>query len=80
MYVGLGCEVTPVQPHYQKGKPSPRHAETPVQPHYQKGKPNPRHDEILEYASSICDPYETKHVNQLEIVQRRAARLVCKKI
>ena len=32
---------------------------------------------ILEYASSVCDPHESKYIDQLEMVQRRAARFVC---
>ena len=31
----------------------------------------------LEYASSVWDPYEIGDINQLEMVQRRAARFVC---
>ena len=31
----------------------------------------------LEYATCVCAPYETKYINQLEMVQRRAARFVC---
>ncbi len=30
----------------------------------------------LEYASVVCDPYEAKYINKLEMVQRRAARFV----
>lgn len=31
----------------------------------------------LEYAICVCTPYETKYINQLEMVQRRAARFDC---
>ena len=31
---------------------------------------------LLEYAASVWDPYEQKHIDQLEKVQRRAARFV----
>jgi len=30
----------------------------------------------LEYCSSICDPYQQKHIDKLEMTQRRAARFV----
>ena len=30
----------------------------------------------LEYARSVCDPHIQKHANQLEMVQRRAARFI----
>ena len=30
----------------------------------------------LEYASAVCDPYEVKYIDKLEMVQRRAARFV----
>ncbi|MFZ2538831.1 MAG: reverse transcriptase domain-containing protein, partial [Oscillospiraceae bacterium] len=32
----------------------------------------------LEYASSCWDPHNAKHINTLEMVQRRAARFACK--
>ena len=32
---------------------------------------------ILEYASIIWSPYYDKHINKLEVVQRRMARFVC---
>ena len=32
---------------------------------------------ILEYASSVWDPYLASHVHLIEMVQRRAARFVC---
>ena len=31
----------------------------------------------LEYASSVCDPHESKYINKLEMIQRKAARFVC---
>ena len=31
----------------------------------------------LEYAACVYDPYEKKYINQLETVQRRAARFAC---